>query len=344
LPTPSAVRSNGYLNARTRSGSVEVDFTASDRKTKKLIEAKDAGKSLGGKLLFDHLKLKLSPGVRLGLAGGNGTGKTTLLRILAGELPVDSGTIERADNLRIVYFDQHRDQLDPEWTLRKALAEHGDSVIYRDRVQHVAGWAKRFLFRQDQLDMRVGRLSGGERARVLIARLMLREADVLLLDEPTNDLDIPTLEILEECLTSFPGALVLVTHDRFLLDVVSTQVLGLSGDGKAELFADYGQWADWLVSRKTAEKPAPKTAPPLPTQPPRKRLSFNETRELATLEERIHEAEKVLDEKKALIQHPDVVVDGRRLQQALDEMNTAQAEVDRLYHRWSELEEKSSAT
>ena len=330
------------LNSRTRSATVGVDFVASDRKTKKLIEAVEISKSLGGKLLFNQLKVKLSPGVRVGLSGGNGTGKTTLLRILSGELAPDSGEVERADNVRIVYFDQQREQLDPDWTLRRALAEQGDSVIYRGRPMHVAGWARRFLFQSDQLEMRIGRLSGGERARVLIARLMLREADVLLLDEPTNDLDIPTLEVLEDSLTSFPGALVLVTHDRFLLDVVSTTVLGLDGEGNAGLFADSIQWEAWLDEQRVtreAPKPAAKAAPPV-SAAPKKKLSYLDAREFEAIEPRIHEAEAVLEEKKALVQHPEVVVDGRRLQQALDEMNAAQVVVDRLYERWGELEAK----
>ena len=329
------------LNQRTRSSTVGVDFVASDRKTKKLIEAVDVSKSLGGKLLFNNLKVKLSPGVRVGLAGGNGTGKTTLLKILAGELACDSGEVERADNVKIVYFDQQRDQLDPTWTLRRALAEQGDSVIYRGRAQHVAGWARRFLFQADQLEMRIGRLSGGERARVLIARLMLREADVLLLDEPTNDLDIPTLEILEESLTSFPGALVLVTHDRFLLDVVSTTVLGLDGEGNAGLFADSNQMEAWLEEQRVARE-APKVAAIKAAQAaaPKKKLSYKDARELEMMEQRIHEAEAALEDKKAQAHHPEVVVDGRRLQQALDEMAAAQVAVDRLYQRWSELEGK----
>ena len=331
------------LNQRTRTSSVGVDFVASDRKTKKLIEAIDVSKSLGGKLLFNKLKVKLSPGVRVGLSGGNGTGKTTLLKILAGELAVDSGEVERADNVRIVYFDQQRDQLNPDWTLRRALAEQGDSVIYRGQTQHVAGWARRFLFQSDQLEMRVNRLSGGERARVLIARLMLREADVLLLDEPTNDLDIPTLEMLEESLTSFPGALVLVTHDRFLLDVVSTTVLGLDGEGNAGLFADSSQMETWLDEQREA-RTAPKQnavgAKSNMASAPKKKLSFKDQRDLDTIEQRIHDADAILEEKKAQVVHADVVIDGRRLQQALDEMNAAQAVLDGLYERWTVLEAK----
>ena len=191
--------------------------------------------------LFEDLDFILTAGMRVGLVGPNGSGKTTLLRLLSRELAPSAGEIRTADALQIVYFDQNR-QLDPDVTLRRALAPDSDSVIYQDRMIHVASWAARFLFTGEQLNQPVGRLSGGERARVLIAKLMLQPADVLLLDEPTNDLDIPTLEVLEESLLEFRGALVLVTHDRYLLDRVSTTVVGLDGLGGAERFADYSQW------------------------------------------------------------------------------------------------------
>ena len=178
--------------------------------------------------MFRGIDLMIKPGMRVGLVGPNGSGKTTLLRLLRGEIEPTRGHIRRADQLRIVYFDQNR-ELDPDITLRRALAPDSDSVVYQDRVIHVASWAARFLFSSESLNQPVGRLSGGERARVLIAQLMLQPADVLLLDEPTNDLDIPTLEILEESLLEFRGALVLVTHDRYMMDRVSTIVLGLDG-------------------------------------------------------------------------------------------------------------------
>ena len=187
--------------------------------------------------------------MRVGLVGPNGSGKTTLLRLLRGDIEPTAGKIQKADSLRIVYFDQNR-QLDPDVSLRRALAPDSDSVIYQDRVIHVASWAARFLFANEDLNRPVGKLSGGERARVLIAQLMLQPADVLLLDEPTNDLDIPTLEILEESLLEYRGALVLVTHDRYMLDRVSTIVLGLDGRGAAERFADYSQWDEWLRSQQ----------------------------------------------------------------------------------------------
>lgn len=331
------------VTARGRKGAAAIDFTASERRTKKLIEVKGLGKSAGGRVLFRDLQFRLSPGMRMGLVGANGTGKTTLLRLLTGELPPDEGVIERAENLRVVYFDQNREAVNGNVTLRRALAPDGDSVIFRDRVVHVAGWAKRFLFRADQLEQPVSRLSGGETARLLIARLMLEPADVLLLDEPTNDLDIPTLEVLEENLSDFPGALVLVTHDRFLLDSVSTTVLGLDGEGGALLYADYHQWEDemerrWAEAKKVERVSA---APTAPAPVGKKKLGYLEARELEGIEERILEAERELEEKRALLHDPAVVVDGVRLGQVYEEMLTAQKNVDALYARWSELEEKA---
>ena len=223
------------LNVRTRTATANIDFSATDRKTKRLIELEEVGYEIGGRTLFDGLNFVITAGMRVGLVGPNGSGKTTLLRLLRGELSATAGEIRRADWLRIVYFDQTR-QLDPDVTLRRALAPDSDSVIYQDRVIHVASWAARFLFTGEQLNQPIGRLSGGERARVLIAQLMLQPADVLLLDEPTNDLDIPTLDILEESLLEYRGALVLVTHDRYMLDRVSTIVLGLDGAGRSSKF------------------------------------------------------------------------------------------------------------
>src|ERR1700730_16895306 len=239
------------LNMRTRSGTAQIDFSATDRKTKRLIELQNVAYEIGGRRLFQGLNFIITAGLRVGLVGPNGSGKTTLLRLLRGEVAATEGEIRRAEKLRIVYFDQRR-ELDPNVTLRRALAPEGDSVIYQDRVTHVASWAAKFLFKSEQLNQPVERLSGGERARVLIAQLMLQPADVLLLDEPTNDLDIPTLEILEESLLEFRGSLVLVTHDRYMLDRVSTIVLGLDGRGGAERFADYSQWDTWQAERQQA--------------------------------------------------------------------------------------------
>ncbi len=231
---------------------MSIDFAATERRTKRLVVAEDLGKSYGARAIVGGLDLVLAPGTRLGLLGANGTGKSTLLRLLAGQEPPDEGTVAHAPGLRVVMFDQHRSRLDPAVSLKRTLAPFGDSVVFQGRSMHVAGWARRFLFRSEQLETPVGRLSGGEQARVVLARLVLEPADLLLLDEPTNDLDIPTLEVLEESLLEFPGALVLVTHDRYLLDRVSTRILALDGRGGAVPYADYAQWE---AGQRTAAEP-----------------------------------------------------------------------------------------
>jgi ATP-binding cassette subfamily F protein uup len=342
------------LNARTRSGKAQIDFSATDRKTKRLIELRDVtcslgDRELGARSLFGGLNFILTAGMRVGLVGPNGSGKTTLLRLLQGDLTPTGGEILRADWLRIVYFDQTR-TLDPDLTLRRALAPDGDSVVYRDRVIHVAGWAARFLFTGEQLSQPVGRLSGGERARVLIAQLMLQPADILLLDEPTNDLDIPTLEILEESLIDFPGSIVLVTHDRYMLDRVSSIVLGLNGKGDASTFADYAQWEQWQAQSTRPDKmPDSATttatsqtlARSAPASPARKKLSYLEAREYATIEQRVEEAEQLVKSKRAELEDPASAMDAPRLVSAQAALDAAQHALDELYARWAELEKKS---
>ena len=331
------------VTARNSRATTRIDFTASGRATRKLIHAEGISMSLGGRQLFRDLSFSVSPGMRLGLAGPNGSGKTTLLRVLNGEVQPDAGIIECADGLRVVYFDQGREQLDPAAPLRAGLGAHGDSVIYRDRAIHIAGWAKRFLFRPEQLDTPVGRFSGGERARIVIARLMLQPADVLLLDEPTNDLDIPTLEVLEESLMDFPGALVLVTHDRYMLDRVSRGVLGLDGEGGAQLFADYSQWEQARAakpSRSENEAPHDAASRAAASAAPRKKLGYLDAREWEQMERKILSAELALEAARTALQAPEVVSDPLALQQRYMEMQAAEAEVDKLYARWAELEAK----
>ena len=303
-----------------------------------MIEAEGIAKTLGGRSLFQNLSLTLAPGVRVGLVGANGSGKTTLLKILEGAEKPDVGTVKRADRLQIVTFAQDRGaHLDLEISLRRTLCPEGDSVIYRGRPIHVAGWAKRFLFRDEQLDMPVSKLSGGERARVMIARLMLAAADVLLLDEPTNDLDIPTLEVLEDSLLEFSGAVVLVSHDRYLLDRVSTVVIGLDG-GAGGVFADYSQWE---ASRN--EPPAERAAvqgPRLPpaAEGPRKKLAYMEQREWDGMEAKILETEQELAAWQRELQA--AASDAKRLAEAYEKLQDTQRRVEDLYVRWAELEAK----
>jgi len=328
-------------NQRSRTGTAKIDFTASDRKTKRLIEVDGISKTLGGRRLFQNLSLTLSPGVRIGLVGANGSGKTTLLKLLQGSLEPDEGEIRRAERLQIVTFAQDRGaHLDPAVSLRRTLCPEGDMVLYRDRPIHVAGWAKRFLFLDEQLDMPVSKLSGGERARVMIARLMLATADVLLLDEPTNDLDIPTLEVLEDSLLDFPGAIALVSHDRYMLDRVSTVVIGLDGGpngSEAGVFADYSQWEAFRGER-LSPKPAPKAAARTSqsVDEPKKKLSYLQQREWDGMEAKILEAEHELARCQGELQVS--ASDAERVSEAYDKMQAAQRRVEDLYARWAELE------
>ncbi len=323
-----------FRNSQNKAAA--VDFTSSGRQTRELIVGTELSKTLAGRSLFENLDVTLAPGSRLGLIGPNGSGKTTLIRLLTGETDPDAGKIKRADGLRVVLFDQNRAQLDRTQTLRDALSPNSDTVTYRGNPMHVSGWAKRFLFKTDQLQTPIRYLSGGEQARILIANLMLQPADVLILDEPTNDLDIPTLEVLEDSLESFPGALVLVTHDRYLLEQVSTDLLALDGRGGSAHFASLAQW-------EAAQKP-----PPVPVAvkfkaaaaPAPNRLSTSERRELAGMEAKIEAAEEAVSALERSLETPVVASNAARLQEVWNALPLARDAVTALYARWEELETK----
>jgi ATP-binding cassette subfamily F protein uup len=341
------------IESRQSSIFVDIDFTASGRKSKQLLVTRGLAKSIEGRPLVRHLDLRIGPGDRIGLLGPNGSGKSTLLKVLAGTLGPDAGTITRADRLRVVVFDQHRESLNQQTTLRRALAPSGgDTVIYQERAVHLMSWAKRFLFRAEQLDLPVSRLSGGEQARLLIAQLMLQPADLLILDEPTNDLDIPTLDVLEDSLMEFRGALVFVTHDRWLLDRMSTKLLALDGAGHAEWFADYAQW-EAAQSRKgelsrrgeneQREQAGSARGDGGPSQK-KKGLSYKERQEWESIEEKILKAEETVIACQMAADDPAIASAAEILQERFAALHAAQAEVDRLYTRWTELEVKRGET
>ncbi len=331
------------IESRQGDTSAGIDFTASGRKSKQLLVGRGIGKSFAGKPVVCDLDIIMGPGERIGLLGPNGSGKTTLLKLLAGTVEPDNGTITRADRLRVVTFEQHRESLDQQATLRRALAPAGgDAVVYQDRSVHLVSWAKRFLFTPEQLDLPISRLSGGEQARVLIARLMLQPADLLLLDEPTNDLDIPTLDVLEDSLLEFAGALVLVTHDRWLLDRVSTRLLALDGTGRTEWFADYAQWEAAQVRKTTEERTSQfhKESGVSAARSKRKGLSYKEQKEWEQIEAKLVEAEKRVATCQAAANDPSIASSAADLQERYAALHSAQTEVERLYARWAELEEK----
>jgi ATP-binding cassette subfamily F protein uup len=258
------------------------------------------------------------------------------MHLLHGDLVPDSGSIERAYGAKIVLFDQKREQLDQNQTLKEALCPSADMVMFQGRPLHVVSWAKRFLFAPGQLTLPVSRLSGGEKARLLIARLMLRSADILLLDEPTNDIDIPTLEVLEESLREFPGAIVLITHDRLLLGNLSDRLLFLDGKGRAEYFADYDQW---LSAETIAAAPAAsgkKSAKPRKDKA--RQLPYKEQSELNRMEQTIEKAESEAAAIREQLEDPAIMSDAERLGKLYAQLTEAEGKVRRIYQRWGELE------
>ena len=325
---------------------LEIDFAASGRRTHDLITAEGISKTLGGRLLFRELDVHLRRGGRLGIVGNNASGKTTLLRTLAGAVPPDAGRVKHATDLRIALFDQQRDQLDKTERLRRALSPRGDTVSYLGREAHIIAWAKRFGFRADQLETPVGDLSGGEQARVLMALMIREPSDVLMLDEPTNDLDISSIEVLERALEEFPGAVVLITHDRHMLDRICTDLIGLHGDG---YWANYGSVAQWQEAdarraeaseARASTKPEPKRKPE--ARPKRSGLTLPEKREWEGMEGQISAAEEEVARLQAGLDDPTVATNHEKLHAAYEAHRAAQEKVDQLYARWEELERKTA--
>lgn len=320
-----------------------IAFNATERQTNKLLTLHAVSKTLGTKKLFDGLDLTLTPGQRIGLMGVNGSGKTTLMRLMSGDMQPDSGTIKRADGLKVVTFSQHREALGQEQSLREAMRPVGDFVHYQDSRVHITGWAKRFLFEPEQLPMKIKDLSGGEQARVLIANLMLSPADVLLLDEPTNDLDIPSLEVLEQALMEFPGAIVLVSHDRFLLERIATEYVALDGKGNAKWFASMEQWQAAVLKAEKAEADVAKpeqatTAATKPSAPKPGKLSYKLQREYDGMEAAILEAEAALEELEAKAADPALASNHEKAAVVYAELKDGQLRVKALYERWAELD------
>lgn len=332
------IQEHAHLVQRNQQRSIPIRFASTERETKKLLSVHNVSKTLGQRSLFHHLHFTLSPGTRMGLLGPNGSGKTTLLRLLAGEIAPDTGTLKIAEGLQIVYFDQHRTQLPLDMSLKEALSPKGEYVEFHGRSIHVNGWCKRFLFSPDLLALPIRQLSGGERARITIARLLLQPADLLLLDEPTNDLDIPTLEALEESLLDFPGAVVLITHDRYMIDRLCTTLLALGNPEDTRFFADSHQW-------EQAQRVAP-SAPKLKThkdtshptsRSPKPKLSYRNQQECASIEEKIMALEAHIQTLTLCLERPDVIADAIKLKETCTEIGIAEAEIERLYLRWNEL-------
>ncbi len=325
------------VKARMRQSESEIDFLGTNRKTKRLFEATNVSMTLGEKELFKEVSFVLSPKHKIGILGPNGSGKSTLLKIIAGELEATSGTLKRAKNLQVVYFDQHRDQIDGQNTIKEVLAPDSDSVVFQEREIHVISWLSRFQFRAEQLHTQVKDLSGGEQARLLVARLMLQPADILLLDEPTNDLDIETLETLEESLNEFPGAIMLVSHDRYLMGRVCNGFMGLDGKGQMSPYASFEQWWQDFKSSKASQKKGEKKSEKGTTAAT---ITYEERKEYSRLEKSIEKQEKQIATLQQEAESPEIATDAEKLATAYEKIEEAKAKLDELYERWAELDEK----
>jgi ABC transport system ATP-binding/permease protein len=341
---------DNLADVKTRNSmntAIEIGFDASGRKAKELISVKQLKKGFGDKTLIKDLSFVLSNGTKLGLVGRNGSGKSTLLKLLVGSIEPDSGTVKRANDLKIVLFDQNREQLDQSKTLKQSLSSESDSVVYRGRSMHITTWAKKFLFQPDQLDLPISYLSGGEQARILIANLMLLSADILILDEPTNDLDIPSLEVLEESLLDFPGAVILVSHDRMLLDEVSNHILALDGNGVCEFFADYSQ-CEKMFQRfasvddenggKAKSEKAGKTQSRSKETSGKSTSTTSLKRELSTLMEKIEKTEAKIESLQLQMSDTAIATNYVKLAEIAAERDKATTELEQYFARWAELE------
>jgi len=334
------------LTDRNQSRTARIDFQSAERNPKKLIQAEKISKSYGDRVIFTDLDLMVGPKSRIGLLGPNGAGKSTLIRTLIGEEKPTSGKIERSERLSVAYFDQTRETLDPDLSLAQVLNAEGDHVEFGGRKIHIRSYLDRFLFTQDQMSLPVGKLSGGEQSRLLIARLMLTQANLLVLDEPTNDLDMATLNVLEDCLVEFAGAVILVTHDRYFLGRVANQLLAFPNSSKNHkllFFSDLYQWESWhrdqaKEGKKSEKSKSAPQADVLPaSESKRRKLSYKEERELKTIEPRIHEAELKLAQLTEESTLPQNRSNAKRLGELTEEMANLQLEIDRMYERWAEL-------
>jgi ATP-binding cassette subfamily F protein uup len=330
------------LREKKRTSRTEIDFRSSNRKTKLLVIIKNISKSFGDKDILKNFTANLTTGLCIGLLGGNGAGKSTLLKLLSKKIEPDSGSVEHADNLKIVYFDQSRESLHQQKTIKQFLADGNDTVIFKDRPVHMVSWIKRFDFVPEQMDSTIASLSGGEQAKILIAKLMLEPADILLLDEPTNDLDIRTIETLEENLLEFGGLLVLVSHDRYMISRVCGLFIGFTTDAKAELFADYEQWEESLkTNKKENSGDARKTDKDKRSKSKKTKLSYKEKLELQNVEKQI----EILDDKLKLLEaqlgDPKNFSDFILLSKITEEIALNKEALEKFYHRWAYLAERS---
>ena len=330
-------------------GAARLKVVADDTKTKSVIVADKVTKRFGDRVIIKDFSLRIQRGDRIGVVGANGSGKTTLLKLLTGELEPDEGTITLAKTLHGTVIDQQRSLMSPEKRVRDVLAEGGDWIDVRGVRKHVQGYLKDFLFSPDLVDAKVGTLSGGERSRLLLAREFARKSNLLVLDEPTNDLDLETLDLLQEVIADYEGTVLIVSHDRDFLDRTVNVTLGLDGSAKVDIVA--GGYADWEAKRSkriAPVKPSPAPAradrisePAAPPPPQRVKLSYKDQRDYDLLPKRIAEIEAAIARDEAVLHDPDLYSrDPARFSALTAALDKARAEKDAAEERWLNLAEQ----
>ncbi|WP_296612613.1 ABC-F family ATP-binding cassette domain-containing protein [Sphingomonas sp.] len=327
-------------------GAAALVTGSDDVKTKVVIDAKHATKGFAGRVIIRDLNLRITRGDRIGIVGPNGAGKTTLLRLLTGELQPDSGEVKLAKTLDGVVIDQQRKLMAPDKRVRDVLADGGDWIDVLGTKKHIHGYLKDFLFDPNMVEARIATLSGGERSRLLLAREFARRSNLLVLDEPTNDLDLETLDLLQEVIADYDGTVLIVSHDRDFLDRTVTLTLGLDGSGSVDVVA--GGYADWEAKRKPraeAKKPAAKSAAtPAVEKPKAAKLSYKDQRDYDLLPKRIEEIEAAIARDEAALADPALYVsDPAKFAALTKAIETARAEKDAAEERWLELAEQVEA-
>ena len=335
---------------RARIGTVRMQAELAERSGQMVVETEGLTKGYGGAPVVADLSMRVMRRDRVGLIGPNGSGKTTLLRLLVGELTPDAGQVRQGANLQIAYFDQQREQLDPERTVVDTVADGHDVVTVGGQPRHVHGYLRDFLFPPERALSKVKALSGGERNRLLLARLFTRPANLLVMDEPTNDLDIETLELLEAQLVDWPGTLLLVSHDRAFIDSVVTSTLVFEGSGRVQEYV--GGYEDWLHQRResarardaeTAQSRTSVAAPPNQPAPQARKRSYREEQELLTLPTRIEALESEQQTLSAAIAHPDFYKEGAEtIHRTMARLEELQREILDAYARWDELDSRGA--
>ena len=328
------------------AGSAKLGLAKDDVKTKTVIDAEHVSKSFGDRQIIRDFTLRIQRGDRIGLVGANGTGKTTLLKLLTGELKPDSGTVTQAKTLSGIVIDQQRKLMEPTRRVRDVLAEGGDWIEVRGHKKHIKGYLKEFLFDPSLTEAPIGSLSGGERSRLLLAREFARASNLLVLDEPTNDLDLETLDLLQEVIADYEGTVLIVSHDRDFLDKTVTVTLGLDGSGKVDVVA--GGYEDWTRKRRETKAarapakaaPARASAPAAGSATPGRKLSYKDQRDFDRLPGEVARIDGEIAALEAMLHDPDLYAKNPKRFAELTERTAAlRAEKDAAELRWLEVAE-----